>query len=390
MNLPFETSKILIVDDEESNVELLCQTLRHAGCTRLHTTTDPREVLSIYQEFDPDLLLLDLRMPHMDGFAVMDQLGPLVGEQYFPILILTAQQDDDTTLQALSSGGKDFMGKPFNIPELLLRVRNLLEIKLLHDHVRNQNLRLEEKIYERTKVLQMVNEELASFNFTVSHDFQEPLRKIITFGDRLKIEMDGHLSDKGEYYIERMQVSAGRLQTLIDDLLLYSKLERKDSHFEPLDLGKIIEEVVDDLEIQINESDAVVKVGQLPTIEADAPWMRQLFQNLISNALKFHKEGEPPVVIINSRREDRGLWTITVEDNGIGFDEKYAGKIFKPFQRLHGRSEYEGSGIGLAICKKIMERQGGSIRVKSQPQKGTAFFITLPEKQPEPCEDVER
>ncbi|MGV7220765.1 MAG: ATP-binding protein [Nitrospinales bacterium] len=381
MDLHFETSKVLIVDDEKINVDLLYRALTQAGYTNLYTTLDPREVCGLYQSIQPDLILLDIRMPYMDGFEVMKQLDAIKGVSYLPILVLTAESDDETRLSALGSGGKDFMGKPLNISELLLRVRNLLEIKLLHDQVKNQNIMLEEAVFERTKQLHAINQELISFNFIASHDLQEPLRKIITFNDRLQLELDGNLSEKGEYYIDRMRLSAMRLQALVDDLLKFSRLESGGSDFEQLDVGNVLNEVVDDLEIQIEKTNAVIKIGSMPIINADRSQLRQLFQNLITNSLKYCQADVSPIISIESFNVEKGFLEIIIEDNGIGIDEKYSELIFQPFKRLHQKDQYEGTGMGLFICRKIISRHGGKISLNSELGKGAKFKIILPRRQ---------
>ena len=381
MILPFETSTILIVDDEDINVALLRQALASDGYTDIHSTTDPRKVTELFATIHPKLILLDIRMPHMDGFEVMKQLEQIKGDAYLPILILTAESSHETRLSALGKGGKDFMGKPINVSELLLRVRNLLEIKLLHDQARDQNARLEEAVDARTRELLKVNEELASFNFTASHDFQEPLRKIITFGDRLQIEASDSLSDKAKHYIERMQVSALRLRALIDGLLKYSLLDHNEPDFKPLDLSQLIMEVIEDLKTSIKKSNAKINIGALPSIEADGAQMRQLFQNLVDNSIKYCKADQSPVISIDSLDTGDGVWAITIADNGIGFDEKYARQILQPFKRLHEKNKYEGTGMGLFICQKIVSRHQGAIAIASQPGKGSTFTITLPDTQ---------
>ncbi|MCH8208296.1 MAG: PAS domain S-box protein [Nitrospinae bacterium] len=253
-----------------------------------------------------------------------------------------------------------------------------------------ERLRAEEKLKEYSAELERSNQDLNEFASIASHDLQEPLRKLTIFSDRLQEKYADVLDDTGRGYVERILKAAIRMQNFIDDLLKFSRTKTHPQPFELVNLEEIVSETLMGLEAMIGRTNGQVEIKGLPVIEAEKFHMQQLFQNLITNALKFHKEGEPPVVVINSRREERGLWTITVEDNGIGFDEKYVGKIFKPFQRLHGMNVYAGSGIGLAICKKIVERHGGSISAKSQPQKGATFFITLPEKQPAEGEDVER
>jgi signal transduction histidine kinase len=185
-----------------------------------------------------------------------------------------------------------------------------------------------------------------------------------------------------------MQAAAGRMRSLINDLLTFSRVETKAQPFRPVDLGRVAREVLSDLEGRIEQTGARVEVDGLPTVEAEPTQMRQLLQNLIGNALKFHRPGEPPVVQVHGRpalapegegdAADPTLCRIAVQDNGIGFDEKYLDRIFGVFQRLHGRGEYEGTGMGLAICRKIVDRHGGSITARSAPGHGATFLVTLP------------
>ena len=252
---------------------------------------------------------------------------------------------------------------------------------------------LEEETRRRQELARS-NAELQQFASVASHDLQEPLRKIQAFGNRLKEKCGDVLSEQGRDYIERMQNAAGRMQTLIDDLLTLSRITTRAQPFVEVNLDKVTREVLSDLEVRIHQTNGHVEVGKLPAIEAEPVQMRQLLQNLISNALKFGREEEPPVVKIYSQLimsqqrspdEEASItesYQIIVEDNGIGFDEKYLDRIFNVFQRLHTRSEYEGTGMGLAICRKIAERHGGSITAESTPGRGAKFIVTLPTKQP--------
>jgi PAS domain S-box-containing protein len=239
----------------------------------------------------------------------------------------------------------------------------------------------DEQIKMYTNRLEQSNRALQDFAFIASHDLQEPLRKIQTFGGRIKTKHGQALGEEGLDHLNRMLSAALRMQTLIQALLNYSRITTRPEPFAPVDLDVIVQSVLRDLEVRIDQSGGSVQVGHLPTLEADPTQMQQLFQNLIGNALKYHGD-KPPLVRITSTDTSSGEVLLTVEDNGIGFEEKHAERIFAPFQRLHGRSEYEGTGMGLAICRKIIERHGGTITARSKPGEGSTFLITLPIKQP--------
>jgi signal transduction histidine kinase/FixJ family two-component response regulator len=229
--------------------------------------------------------------------------------------------------------------------------------------------------------LEALNQELQEFTFAASHDLQEPLRKIQTFGDILKARCEGSLGEQGRHYIEKMLNTTTRMRALLDGLLKYSMVTTNAIRFAPVDLGKAVQEVIADLAILIEETGGAIEVSNLPALESDETLLRQLFQNLISNALKYHGQ-EKPIIKIYSLSCVDGFCDVFVEDNGIGFEEMYVDRIFRPFQRLHGHgSPYEGTGMGLAICRKIVERHGGSITARSNPGKGSTFIVTLPLRQ---------
>ena len=235
---------------------------------------------------------------------------------------------------------------------------------------------------EHTLALELSNRELEEFASIASHDLQEPLRKILAFGDRLKIRCSGMLDEKGADYLQRIVDTSQRMRQLVDALLNYSRIASNKEAPRLVDMGKLCRQVLGDLEDHVERSGAKVEVGALPCLMAEPTQMRQLLQNLISNALKFVKPGQAPHVKLGSRAlpndpAGKQVWEIDVEDQGIGFDEKYLKRIFGMLERLHTREEYEGTGIGLAICRRIAERHGGGITAKSRPGQGACFTVTL-------------
>ncbi|MEE9212177.1 MAG: PAS domain S-box protein [Phycisphaeraceae bacterium] len=250
--------------------------------------------------------------------------------------------------------------------------------------------RAEAALKQANAELQQKNRELEDFASIAAHDLKEPLHKIRAFGDRLHAYVGDKLDDHARDQLHRMIDASQRMHHLIDDLLMYARITTTPKPFEPVDLGRIAREVACDLEARIQQSGGRVEVGCLPTIGADPTQIRQLLQNLIANALKFHRPQVSPIVRVNATlmQERHGpaapgpsagqLCHITVEDNGIGFDEKYRDRIFGVFQRLHGRGVYDGTGMGLAVCRRIVERHSGTIEAKSTPGQGATFTVTLP------------
>jgi PAS domain S-box-containing protein len=245
--------------------------------------------------------------------------------------------------------------------------------------------RAHETLSQRASELARSNAELEQFAFVASHDLQEPLRKIQAFGDRVKIKSGTKMAKEAHDYLERMQKAAARMRTLIDDLLAFSRVIRSSEPFVSVDLNKITKEVLGDLEVRMEKNNARVLIEELPCIEADPMQMRQLLLNLIGNALKFQPPGAQPVVKISARKGCRPsgeeFCELSVQDNGIGFEEEYSEKIFAVFQRLHGRDQYEGTGVGLAVCRRIVDRHHGTIVARSKLGQGATFIVNLPMRQ---------
>jgi len=282
---------------------------------------------------------------------------------------------------------RDKEGKVFGLVGIS---RDITKQKQVEDALRSS----EEKLRQFATQLERSNRELQDFAYVASHDLQEPLRKIVVFGERLREKNSEALGPEALDYLERMQKAAGRMQILINDLLTFSRVTTKAHPFAPVNLAEIASEVVNDLEGRIELVKGRVELGELPVIDAEALQMRQLLQNLIGNALKFRRPEEPPVVKVEAQiipdpvTPAKKLCRLTVSDNCIGFDEKYLDRIFNVFQRLHTRNEYEGTGMGLAIVRKIALYHGGDITAKSKPGQGSTFILTLPVIHPKEARDA--
>ncbi|GAB3900630.1 sensor histidine kinase [Spirosoma agri] len=277
-------------------------------------------------------------------------------------------------------------------------VIDITELKQAQETIRQSADVLEQRVLERTKALNEANqqlkksnENLEEFAYIASHDLQEPLRKIQTFGDLLNEKYAPHLGE-GVAYLERMQTAARRMSNLIKDLLMFSRISSRQRATMSVGLTELVQFVLQDLEMTIEDTKATIHVDPLPTVQGDQSQLAQLFLNLLSNAIKFHRAGVTPLItvkatVVNATELPVSVWParvvdsyncIEVSDNGIGFDEKYLDRIFQVFQRLHGKSEYAGTGIGLAICEKVTATHGGAITAKSQLGQGTTFCIYLP------------
>lgn len=283
------------------------------------------------------------------------------------------------TIHSLGKVIRDANGQPI---KYIGSVRDITGRRAMEDHLRNK---MEE--------LKRSNKELEDFAYAASHDLQEPLRKITTFSGRLRDKFKAALAGEGEMYLERMTASAENMRQLITSLLEFSRITQSQAPFTQVSLSLVIKQVMSDLELKIEETGTVVNFGVLPVVDAVATHIKQLFMNLISNAIKFHKPGEAPVITITSQpladdelqmlglSQKRHYHKVTVQDNGIGFEQEYANRIFQVFQRLHGKSEFPGSGVGLAICKKILEHHSGVIYAESSKGNGAKFTIVIPDRQ---------
>jgi len=399
---------ILIVDDIRANILALKKTLEVHGLL-VDSAESGEEALKKILKIDYSLIILDVQMPGMDGFEVAEILAGSNRTKDIPVIFLSAVNKEKKFIsKGYETGGVDYITKPVDPDLLILKVKSFL--KLYEQNLELKNIRdllskeveirkeaqenLENKVAERTQELvsknselEFSNHELQQFAWVVSHDLKEPLRKIETF---IKIIKERYLKDDdvARDYVFRTVRSAERMSNLITDLLDYSRLSSGVVP-ETTDLNLIIDEVIGDFDYRIEEKKAVIIKDELPVITGVPTQLRQLFQNLISNSLKFTNPNVDPLITIKaekvedksieSKASETGLYCrITVTDNGIGFNEVYLDKIFKIFQSLNDRNAYEGTGIGLAIANKIIEKHNGIITAKSSPGNGASFIMVLP------------
>jgi signal transduction histidine kinase len=375
---PASGGTILIVDDMPANLEVVTSHLERQGY-RAVVALSGDEGIERAEYVQPDLILLDIMMPGIDGFEICRRLKAGDRTRAIPVIFMTALSDTTDKLAGFAAGAVDYVTKPLNGAEVLARIESHLALYALRRQLAAQNAQLQQEIAVRAEAeaaLQRSNTEFEQLAYVASHDMQEPLRKIASYLQLLSQRYQGQLDADADEFIGYAVDGAKRMQALINDLLAFSRVGTKAKPFAPADCGLIVKTALADLQFAIEDAGARVDVGDLPMVLGDATQLSQLFRNLISNAIKFRRD-EPPVVRVTSERAE-AFWRFTVGDNGIGIAAEYFERIFVIFQRLHGRSQYAGTGIGLAICKKIVERHGGQIEVRSVEGEGSEFAFTLP------------
>lgn len=371
--------QVLVLEDNSADFDLLIELVSQAtkpgslyeqfkvGAAHLESLSAAKAFFSDLEEASaplPDLLLLDLHLLDSDGMETLESV--LEMDLNLPIVVLTGDINPDLWVEALHIGAEDYLVKGQTNPEMLMRV-------ITHAVER----------YSLKRSLKEKLSEMENFAYVASHDLQEPLRKITAFGDRLQSVCAEELPDKGKDYLGRMINSSSRMQRLLDDLLSFSRISANTFEFSEIKISELVDQVLSDLELAINEAGAKI-INQVEdfSIEADPIHLARLLQNLIANSIKYRDKNRAVEIKIEAKKLSDSQIKISVHDNGTGFDEAYKDKIFQQFQRLHGRSEYEGSGMGLASVKKIAEMHQGSITASSEIGKGSSFFLQLPIKQP--------
>lgn len=417
---------ILIVDDKQENLFSL-QKLLQLNDFRVDTALSGEEALKKILKNFYALIILDVQMPVMDGFEVAEAISGYGKSKDIPIIFLSAVKINKTFItKGYDSGGMDYVTKPFDPDVLLLKVKTFYRLseqrralnemqnilkeeiefrKKAEKDLSDLNHSLEKRVEERTeelfkinKQLEISNDDLQQYASVASHDLKEPLRKIQIYSDKVRRTFLTE-SPEADEYMQKIISSSQRMSKLINDLLNYSRLSGE-GLYKATDINVILDELISDLEVLIAEKNAVIHIDRFPQMEVIPGQIHQLFQNILSNALKFSRKDAAPVIKIavsrtarqeleGSESENGNFCRISISDNGIGFNEIYKEKIFTMFQRLHSKEAFEGTGIGLAIVKKIVEKHNGIITVTSREGEGTTFTLVLPIHQNKPVEAKE-
>ncbi len=367
---PGEKLKVLLIEDDPVDKELILRALRNGGFDPEADTADDREkFVACIEKNSYHVILADYSLPSWrgtDALELLQQRGLDV-----PFVLVTGSLGDEKAVDCIKQGTADYILKD-HLARLAVAVRRALREK----NLRRERQHAEEELARKAEELARSNRDLEQFAYVASHDLQEPLRMVATYTQLLGDRYRGKLDEKADKYIAYAVDGALRMQMLINDLLVYSRVGRQHGEPQRIAATDIVQRALKNLEAAISESGAHVTCDELPTLYVEPGPLVQVFQNLIGNAMKFHGS-EPPRIQV-SAQEKGAQWVFSVTDNGIGIDPEQAEKIFVIFKRLHSRSEYPGSGLGLAICKKIIEQMGGSIWVESKPGQGATFKFTVP------------
>jgi signal transduction histidine kinase len=367
MNSP-EAPRLLVVDDQPNQMRALCDTLQDQGYVVVGCG-DGSTALQTLRHERFDLLLADLMMPDMNGIELLRAAlaidATLVG------IIMTGEGTIGSAVEAMKSGALDYILKPFKLSAVLPVLARALTMRRL----RLQNAALERRVREHAAELEAANRELEAFTRSVSHDLRSPLNAILGFSTLLSDAM-GHASAQQRGWLGHVQRSAQQMVSLIDALMRLSYAGKQALKLEPVDVGALVRGVLDELRLGQPQRAVRVEVSELPAATADASLLRQVFVNLLSNAFKYTRRVADPLIEVRFERVG-GESVFSVHDNGPGFDPAQADRLFHPFARLQGAEQFEGSGVGLSIVQRIVQRHGGRVWAHSAPAQGASFFFTL-------------
>ena len=364
-------ARLLIVDDEALHLEALCSTLEPEGYQTTGFTSANQAVHALRSGGEFDLLLTDLQMPEMDGISLLRTAlgvdGNLVG------IMMTGYGTITTAVQAMSAGALDYILKPFKLSVILPVLSRALEVRRL----RMENAELAQRVRARTSELEAANKELDAFAFSVSHDLRAPLRAAGSFLRMLAQDHSAQMPPEAQRLLAHVATNTGRMEQLIEDLLRFSRMSRQQLVREPVKTAALVKEVLEELRKQHAGRRLEIQVGDLPDCHADPSLLRQVFVNLLSNAFKYTGPRENAQIGVGGQLQ-AGEHMFFIRDNGVGFDMKYADRLFGVFQRLHPGNEFEGTGVGLSIVQRIISRHGGRIWAEAEVNRGATFHFNLP------------
>ena len=362
--------RLLIVDDEVAQMKALCETLEIEG----YLTTgysSARQALAALREGEIDMVLTDLMMPEMDGISLLNEARRI--DANLAGVVMTGHGTVDTAVKAMQDGALDYILKPFKLTHVLSVISRALDVRRL----RLENAAMRERERRYIAELESANQDLESFSCSVSHDLRAPLRAISGFCNMYLEDYAETIPAAGRNMLDHVVTGAARMDQLIEDLLRFSRFSRQPLVKRTVQLNRIVAKVRADLQPAQTGRAIELKVGNLPTCEGDPSLLEQVFVNLLSNAFKFTRNCQPAVIEVGCN-EMQGEAVLFVRDNGAGFSMQYADKLFGVFQRLHSSNEFEGTGVGLSIVQKIIQRHGGRIWAVSEPSQGATFYFTLP------------
>jgi signal transduction histidine kinase len=367
--------RALLLEDNALDAALVVRALSKDGFdVTADVVQDEAAFTQALRKHPPEIVLADYNLPNWKGMEALRVLRS-VGHD-IPMILVSGAVGDVTAVECIKQGATDYVLK-----DGLARLPDAIRRALREKNERSLRQKMEEDLARKVDELARSNADLEQFAYVASHDLQEPLRMVTAYTQLLAERYHGRLDENADKFIGYASEGAQRMQVLIHDLLAFSRIGRNSSASGSVDCNAVMGEVLLGLETAIQESGATVTHGKLPAVWADRTQVAQVFQNLIGNAIKF-RGPEPPVISAQAEKTEQ-FWQFSVSDNGIGIAPEYAENIFVVFQRLHARSEYAGNGIGLAICKKIVERYGGRIWVESQAGSGSTFKFTLPGQDPD-------
>jgi two-component system sensor histidine kinase/response regulator len=384
-----ESIRLLHVEDEVGDAAIVAFELENAGLGNVQVTLAERleDAMREVRAQRFDIALMDLNLPDSTGIETYRKLH--AAAPVMPLVVLTGRDDPELALQLVEQGVQDFLSKKYLKGDLLSNaIRFSIERHRLQTELQVLNEELERRVAERTAQLSDSNAELERFAYVASHDLQEPLRMVSSYLQLIERRYKDKLDDDGREFIDYAVDGATRMQGMIRDLLEFSRVQTQGKPFVPVDLEKVLDRVLNDLKVAIDETAGMVTHDRLPTVLGDASQLHRLLQNLIGNGVKYRGEAAPRIHVSVLRIEDSEIalpdsspdkgWLISVRDNGIGVEAQNIGKLFQLFQRLHTQKEYPGTGLGLALCKRIVERHGGAIWMDSTPGAGSTFYVALP------------